>query len=151
MHTACRMYCTLYACTTVIAQGASWDTIGDLYKRAAASAKQFKRDLDALFELAPEQAAVQCSAGVALLTGLDGAGTHTHTHTHTHMSLCLGACVWPSFASDKVLCSALGFRCLRCVQGKLQLRPLTVCAVPKDEARAEQLLTLSAQVATHAP
>ena len=87
------MYCTLYACTTVIAQGASWDTIGDLYKRAAASAKQFKRDLDALFELAPEQAAVQCSAGVALLTGLDGAGTHTHTHKHTHMSLCLGACV----------------------------------------------------------
>ena len=34
------------------------------------------------------------------------------------MSLCLGACVWHSFASDKVLCSALGFRCLRCVQGK---------------------------------
>ena len=39
---------------------------------------------------------------------------------------------------------------MRCVQGKLHLRPLTVCAVPKDEGRAEQLLTLSAQVATHA-
>jgi hypothetical protein len=101
MHTACRMFCTLYACTTVIAQGASWDTIGDLYKRAAASAKQFKRDLDALFELAPEQAAVQCSAGVALLTGLDGAGTHTHTHTGTCH------CAWAHVTVPGRMCVAL--------------------------------------------